>query len=81
MRPGNLSLVRCFLLSCLVALLAVGCSQDSTKPPDDQPTGYPEATTIVQLLQNFMRAYEEMDLEEYEKLLDGGFTFVLTRTI
>ncbi len=76
MRPGNLSLVRCLLLSCLIVLLAAGCSQDSTKPPDDQPTGFPEATTIAQLLQNFIRAYEEMDYEEYELLLDEEFVFV-----
>ena len=76
MKTHALSNLRSLTLIVLSILLAFGCSQDSAKPPDDPPAGYSEATTINQLLENFQRAYEEMNFEEYELLLDTEFVFV-----
>jgi hypothetical protein len=67
------------LLLCglaVLALLAAGCSDDDdpTTPP---PTGYPDADTPDQLMQNFMDSQEDRDLDEYGKCLDADFRFHL----
>lgn len=67
---------RCLAFIVLPILMTASCSDDSTKPPVDPPAGYPSATTIDQLLQNLERAYEDMNQEEYARLIDDGFTFV-----
>jgi hypothetical protein len=61
-------------LVILLPFISIGCEDDATPPQDGQ--GYPEATSIDQLLENYQRAHQEGNVEEYEKLLDESFEFV-----
>ena len=57
------------------SLFLLGCGDDDgTKP--EEPTGYPAATTIDQLLTNFRDSYVERDSEELGRLLHEEFAFV-----
>ena len=64
------------LLLGLVLVLLPACNDAASKPTDEEPTGYPAATSITQLLENLKLAYEELNYEEYARLLHEDFTFV-----
>ncbi len=52
-----------------------GCSDDEGGPHEPCCEEYPAATTPDQAMENFERAWEEMNLEEYSKLLHEDFLF------
>ena len=64
----------------LVAFLSVawGCESDSKRVVngcDDCPVPYPLATTQDTMVENFVRTFNEMNYEEYEKMLHEDFVF------
>jgi hypothetical protein len=65
---------RIALLALMFPVFLVSCGDDDATGPE---AGYPAATTIDLLLDNFLKAYTSMSLVEYERLLDEefGFTF------
>ncbi len=64
-----------FLL--LTVMLAGGCASDSKKKePEPDPSLYLPQTSIANVLANMIRAYHEMNYEEYRKLLDVSFVYV-----
>jgi hypothetical protein len=57
----------------------LGCGDDDGAKPkeeNDQDQEYPAAITISRAMDNFEKSYEEMDLEEYTRLLDESFEFI-----
>jgi hypothetical protein len=69
------------LAGILMAAAALsGCgifSPNEVKPDEEKPnnTPYPLATTQDQLIDNFQRAYNERNYEEYDDMLADGFVF------
>jgi hypothetical protein len=58
-------------------ILAGGCASDSKKKvPDPDPSLYLPQTSIASVLANMTRAYEEMNYEEYRRLLDLSFVYI-----
>jgi hypothetical protein len=66
-----------------VLILPIGgmaCDDDDpTGTPDDQPSGYPAATTRDQLVSNLARSFNERNYEEYETLLHADFVFYFSQ--
>lgn len=65
-------------LGMVLVLSAAGCGIFSPDTASDGPGGgggFPAMTTPDQAVENFARAWEERNYEEYEKILDEGFVF------
>ena len=69
--------LRIIPLVILIALSAA-CSDDKRTITDPVDTGYVTADTPDALMVNFVRAYEERNIVEYEKLLHDDFEFTFT---
>ena len=64
------------LIVMALALTFTGCtSDDPAAPPDDQQPQYAAADSPDQLMDNFVQAYEAMDLEGYGDILHEDFIF------
>jgi hypothetical protein len=66
-------------LALAVSILSAGwsgCGDDFAPSTEaEQPDVYPDATTRDLLVDDLVRAYNERNAGEYEKLLDAGFVF------
>lgn len=75
----NKHLLLTMLALALIALSAPGCifspdSDDNDPPPVDDD--YADATTPTILVDNFKIAYQTMDIDGYENMLDNRFQFI-----
>lgn len=67
---------RAFALLALSSLLLPGCGeQDATAPTPTEPVAYAIADTPDQLVENFARAHDEKNLQEYSRVLHEDFEF------
>jgi hypothetical protein len=67
---------RACALMTVSLLVAAGCGrEDATAPAVDEPAAYALADTPDQLVANFVRAHDEMNLTEYDRLLHEEFEF------
>jgi len=67
-------------LSLLVMLAATGClfsPDEPENPPPPVVVEYPFPGTKEQLLTNFKQAYEDMEINEYGKILHNDYKFIL----
>ena len=73
--------MKTFLLLCvLTAMVLLSCEADRTTPTDvKQKVEYKNLQNKDDVLYNLELAYNERDIDEYEKLLDIGFAFVFSR--
>jgi hypothetical protein len=56
-----------------VALLVLGCSDDATQPNVTPKPRYPEATTKEIVISNFLKSYEDRNIEQFAKLLHPDY--------
>ena len=70
------------LIFCLtaVAILALGCGDDDgITPPPQKSSPYKNLQNKDDILFNLERAYNKRNFEQFEKLLDSSFVFVLSK--
>ena len=63
------------MMVCCLAVLATSCSDDETTPTNVQTSKYQNLTQRDHVLENLERAYNDRNINEYDKVLDDNFLF------
>ncbi len=63
------------ILALIVLALLIGCSDDSVEPLSSCCDGFPFADSADVLMENFARAYGELDAVEYRDMIDSRYRF------
>ncbi|MBC8425750.1 hypothetical protein H8E07_16670 [bacterium] len=76
-------IIRSAMVVCLAAMAMCGCSSDDPTGSDPGPIVIPYIWPgdSEQLMANFHRAYSELNITEYEKILHEDFKFIFINAV
>jgi hypothetical protein len=56
-----------------IMLFALGCSDNAMQPKVAKPPRYPEATTKEIVIENFLKSFEDRNIDQFAKLLHPDY--------